>query len=658
MTSFLVVLKNPSDFVGAALGQSEQQTKGILEAATGKVLVIDEAYGLYGGSSNDPYKTGVIDTIVANVQSVPGDDRCVLLLGYKDELETMMQNVNPGLSRRFPLASAFVFDDFSDDDLRKILDLKLRSIGYQATDQAKTVVKDMLCRARNRPNFGNAGEIDILLDVAKAQHQKRLSSGATDEPSRLEAIDFDEDFDRAVRADTDVRRLFLNTVGCDNIVKQLEEYQATVKTLKSLDMDPREGIPFNFLFRGPPGTGKTTTAKKMGKVFYDMGFLAKAEVVECSTTDIIGQYVGQTGPKVQQMMDKALGKVLFIDEAYRLADGHFAQEAMDEIVDCVTKPRYMNKMVIILAGYEQDINRLMQSNPGLTSRFPSTIDFHSLTPEECFSLLRSTLQMRFKDISAKRPTAVIRLDSLVTPSAALKTMLTQTFFELSQQSGWASARDVLVLAKTVYTKTLQALGPLPTQEPIVIEVREDTVVKEITALLEERKARSTAVNTTRNATLNSILPLSAPETLTLKASHTDTVIDTKFTEAEPPTAVAPVTVDGSNGDHTRQSSQVAKRDAGVTDAVWNQLQSDIEAAKKRDENFVKLKASKDTATGEARAKILELLIEEERLREEEARKRERVARMGQCPMGYNWIKQATGYRCAGGSHFIGDSDLQ
>lgn len=89
----------------------------------------------------------------------------------------MFQNVNPGLSRRFPLASAFTFEDFSDDELQQILNLKLKQQGFDATGQAKTVVKEMLSRARNRPNFGNAGEIDILLDAAKTRHQIRLSKG-------------------------------------------------------------------------------------------------------------------------------------------------------------------------------------------------------------------------------------------------------------------------------------------------------------------------------------------------------------------------------------------------------------------------------------------------------------------------------------------------
>jgi SpoVK/Ycf46/Vps4 family AAA+-type ATPase len=91
----------------------------------------------------------------------------------------------------------------------------------------------------------------------------------------------------------------------------------------------------------------------MGKVYYDMGFLSQAKVIESSATDLVGQYVGQTGPKVQKLMETALGKVLFIDEAYRLAEGHFATEAMDELVDCITKPKFAQKLIVILAGYDK-----------------------------------------------------------------------------------------------------------------------------------------------------------------------------------------------------------------------------------------------------------------------------------------------------------------
>lgn len=291
-----VVVKNPADFVGSHLGQSEAQTKGILASTVGKVLVIDEAYGLYGGGKNgsggDIYKTAVVDTIVAEIQSVPGEDRCVLLLSYKDQMEEMFQNVNPGLSRRFPLSSAFVFEDFDDAALAKILDMKLGKTGFAATDKAKKVALEVLRRERNRPNFGNAGAIDILLNKAQASHQKRVSSGKVGRHGTLEAVDFDEDFDRAERGDTDVKALFKGDVGRDRLISVLQGYQTRVRHAKALDIDPE--IPYNFLFRGPPGTGKTTAARKMGKVYYDMGFLASTEVIECSATDLIGEYVGHS----------------------------------------------------------------------------------------------------------------------------------------------------------------------------------------------------------------------------------------------------------------------------------------------------------------------------------------------------------------------------
>lgn len=181
-----MIVKNPSDFVENVLGASESATKGILASTAGKVLLIDEAYGLCGSAgesgTSDPYKTAVIDTIVAEVQSVPGDDRCVILAGYKEQMEEMFQKVNPGLSRRFPLASAFVFEDFSDEEMAMIFDLNLKKLAFQTTDRGKRAAMDVLRRTRNRPNFGNAGEVDIILDHAKARQQQRLNEkrGSTD----------------------------------------------------------------------------------------------------------------------------------------------------------------------------------------------------------------------------------------------------------------------------------------------------------------------------------------------------------------------------------------------------------------------------------------------------------------------------------------------
>ncbi|KAG6854527.1 hypothetical protein C0991_005439 [Blastosporella zonata] len=252
-----VMVKNPSDFIGSVLGESETKTKAILATSIGKVLIIDEAYMLYGGSggvgkSNDIYKTAVIDTLVAEIQSVPGDDRCVLLLGYKDQMLEMFQNVNPGLQRRFALEDAINFEDFDDEQLLQILELKLKAQDISATQAAKIVAIEMLGRLRNRPNFGNAGEVENLITKAKLSYQARAVK-KTFSDVIFEPQDFDPDHDRGGHASSNLVKLFEDVVGCEKIMKQLEEYQRVAAKLKSKNIDDRSQIPTSFVFKGPPG---------------------------------------------------------------------------------------------------------------------------------------------------------------------------------------------------------------------------------------------------------------------------------------------------------------------------------------------------------------------------------------------------------------------
>ncbi|KAK8151607.1 P-loop containing nucleoside triphosphate hydrolase protein [Phyllosticta citribraziliensis] len=691
LSSGEVVVKTPADFVGSVLGGSEANTKGILAATLGKVLVIDEAYGLYGGkgnSSGDPYKTAVIDTIVAEVQSVPGDDRCVLLLGYREQMEEMFQNVNPGLTRRFPLDSAFSFDDFSDDELAAIFALKLKQQGFKATDTAKKVALDILSRVRNRPHFGNAGEIDILLNDAKMRHQKRISKGKGFITATFEAEDFDSDFDRGERANTNVLKLFEGVVGCDGVIAQLQGYQRTVANMRELDMDPREQIPFAFLFRGPPGTGKTSTARRMGNVYYDMGFLSTDEVKEVSATELIGQYIGHTGPKVQALFTNALGKVLFIDEAYRLGEGHFAKEAIDEIVDCLTKPQFAQKLVVILAGYTQDINRLMAVNPGLTSRFPETVCFESMTPEESLELLTQCLKKK----------KGLDLTVLDPPNGAFRAQVLQLFTTLRGLPNWASARDVQTIGKAVYGNIMKSGKPSKQAR----RVTEADIVVEMEKMVKERTSRGQhahAVHAPQQLQPTISLDRSCdppPAVNTSTTSAVESAVDSNKGETKPEDPP----VDEAPSDTTASD----KRDAGVSDAVWNQLQEDARKAEAAEHEFQataekerELEKQHEAANKESKeanenekhtdssdnddaikrererrrlqkiqeqrrreaemAEIRRKKAELERQREKEAKERKALQQMGVCCAGFRWIKQAGGYRCAGGSHYVSDAQI-
>ncbi|KAF1989215.1 P-loop containing nucleoside triphosphate hydrolase protein [Aulographum hederae CBS 113979] len=675
-----VVVKNPSDFIGDVIGGSETKTRGILASTEGKVLVIDEAYMLHGSSSRnshrssgDPFRAAVVDTLVAEVQNTAGEDRCVLLLGYKVQMEEMFHNGNPGLSRRFPLSSAFEFEDFTDEQLQQILDFKLKSAGFGATKQAKQVAAEVLQRARNRPNFGNAGEIDILLDRAKATHQKRLVSGKAKEIDTLDAWDMDEDFQRSEKG-ADVKRLFEGVIGGEAMIEQLEGYQNTFSNLKQLGMDPREQIRFTFLFRGPPGTGKTTTARRMGQVYYDMGFLANAEVVECSATDLVGQFVGHTGPKVQEKLDSALGKVLFIDEAYRLAEGHFGKEAMDEIVDCLTKPKYHKKLIVILAGYDEDINRLMAINPRLTSRFLETMTFSHLDPEHCFLLLTELFRrMERFDVS------IVTL-----PSHGLRQKVLSNFRTLSGLPGWGNGRDIQTLVKQMLNMLLKSKFESQVAPSVVLT--EGIIIDSMEAMIDERSGRALAKPTSRKKNFD--LPIQTRNAPPSQPSQINAAKESNSVQDNPIEAPK------------RANSADIGRDSGVSDEVWQQLFADKQAAEDRRAELNRLvqeeadlkrllieqqqkeeeEAARKAALADeearqrhaeerlkrveemrARAKHLAEL-QQQREAAEEAQKKELKAQqklrdMGVVPQGFRWTKQAGGYRCAGGFHFMSDAQI-
>lgn len=203
-----------------------------------------------------------------------------------------------------------------------------------------------------------------------------------------------------------------------------------------------------------------------------MGFLATKEVEVCSASELIAEHIGQTGSKTQRVFQKALGKVLFIDEAYRLAEPRLGKEAVDEAINLLTLPKYKNKVVVVLAGYDQDINHLLATNPGFGSRFPEVIEFSNLSPSHCQELLVRRLQDK-----------KLGVDNLRSPSVAAQ--IQTSFQTLSQLPGWGNARDVENLATSIFGKVIAA----PVSPPC-LDVAIEWVYEKMNEMITERGKRA------------------------------------------------------------------------------------------------------------------------------------------------------------------------
>ena len=175
-------------------------------------------------------------------------------------------------------------------------------------------------------------------------------------------------------------------IGLDRVkteVASLRNFVIVQKQREQQGLKPAS-VSYHCVFSGSPGTGKTTVARIVAGIYKDLGILKKGHLVECQRADLVGEYLGQTAPKTNAKIDEALDGVLFIDEAYSLADGRnddsYGREAIETLLKRMEDDR--DRLVVILAGYSQEIQGFIDSNPGLQSRFNRYIHFDDYTAEE------------------------------------------------------------------------------------------------------------------------------------------------------------------------------------------------------------------------------------------------------------------------------------
>ncbi|RKP56937.1 AAA family ATPase [Cohnella endophytica] len=203
-------------------------------------------------------------------------------------------------------------------------------------------------------------------------------------------------------------------IGLDNVKELVYEIYALLQIMqyRSEASLQAQAHVYHMIFKGNPGTGKTTVARLLAKLFQSMGLLAKGHLVEVERADLVGEYIGHTAQKTRELVKKSLGGVLFVDEAYSLARGgekDFGKEAIDTLVKAMED--YKNQFILILAGYTVEIETFLLTNPGLPSRFPIQMEFPDYSIDQLVQISESMTRDREYTLL---PQTVFKLRQLIT----------------------------------------------------------------------------------------------------------------------------------------------------------------------------------------------------------------------------------------------------
>lgn len=386
-----VIEADRSQLVGGFVGQTEENVRAAVEKAIGGVLFIDEAYSLKReGQTGSDYGQTAIDTLVSLMTGTEyGGKFAVIMAGYPEEMRQFLDS-NPGLRSRFPESNFIALPDYSNRELLQIAEKLSADNDYVLTEGAKQELSKRIEKERVDDTFGNARTVrNIVLDAIFKKGSQAKSNENIMSYTLLEKEDFEsEEEENLMNPREQLDRL----IGLETVKK---EVQNLVSFVKMQQVRRERGLPvvpiqLHSVFTGNPGTGKTTVAKIYAELLKECGFLKRGHLIVASRADFVAGYVGQTAIKTKKKIREALGGVLFIDEAYSLlsqTSADFGKEVIDTLVDEMTK--HNENLVVVLAGYPNEMEKLMSSNPGLKSRFKKFFHFKDYSTPELLEIIIS-----------------------------------------------------------------------------------------------------------------------------------------------------------------------------------------------------------------------------------------------------------------------------
>ena len=385
-----------SGLVGRYAGETAVKTNAKVDEAIGGILFVDEAYQL-ASSDSDDYGKEAIATLLKRME----DDRdklIVIAAGYTDEMRDFL-DANSGLRSRF--SKTIEFADYTAKELAAIFRSMAKKNEFVLAADLEEGLDAAMAKltAKRDRTFGNARFVRQLFEDATGRQANRLAESGNLDADALKTLALADlglgERKTDVRAPTvdEVLAELDSLVGLNPVKEEVRRLIATVRANKlraEKGLENNVTMSYNFVFTGNPGTGKTTVARILGKAFRALGVLDRANFVETDRSGLVAKYEGQTAAKTNKLIDSAMGGILFIDEAYQLNQGEndqYGSEAVATLLKRMEDAR--GSMVVIIAGYSNEMKKFMEINSGLESRFNRTIEFPDYSAKELAEIYRS-----------------------------------------------------------------------------------------------------------------------------------------------------------------------------------------------------------------------------------------------------------------------------
>ncbi len=390
-----------AELVAEFVGQTAPKVKKVIEKARGGLLFIDEAYALARkDESAKDFGKEAIEVLMKEMSDGPGD-LVMIFAGYPEEMNDFILS-NPGIKSR--ISQTIHFEDYTPKELFDIGLFMAKRKNVELDDEAKVFLQEELYeiyRSRDN-NFGNARLMESIIQEAKMELAKRIMKEINPDEmdlqqlSTIRLVDIKPVFEEhdAIKINIPIDAELLEEglseldqmVGMDLIKEEIHEVVKLVKYYRKIEKDFRRDFSLHQIFTGNPGTGKTTMARILVKIYKALGILEKGHLVEVDRTELVGEYSGQTAPKTNNVINRAMGGMLFIDEAYSLVlhNDSFGNEAIETILKRMEDDR--GQFIIVAAGYTNEMQMFLDSNPGLSSRFDRIWQFEDYSVDELIAI--------------------------------------------------------------------------------------------------------------------------------------------------------------------------------------------------------------------------------------------------------------------------------